>query len=69
MTNTYKLIDGDPLEPTSMDLIAQTAHLPIGDCPADYREHSVSGWRVLTGNTHTNLWARVAYRYEIEANA
>ena len=69
MTNTYKLIDGDPLEPTSTDLIAQTAYLPMGEFPADYREHGVSGWRVLTGNTHTNLWARVAYRYEIEANA
>jgi hypothetical protein len=56
-TNT--LISGDPLNPSSTDLIAQTNYLRV-DQPLP------SGWRVLTGNIHTSLIARVCYRYEIE---
>lgn len=54
------LIDGDPMDPISTDLITQQINLPMG------REPTGDGWRILTGNVSTNLWARVAYRYEIE---
>lgn len=53
------LIEGDPMEPCSTDLIAQTKNLNVG-------QPVPKGWRVLTGNTFQSLIARVAYRYEIE---
>lgn len=54
------LISGDPLETSSSDMIAQKQYLPMGEKPAG------EGWRIMTGNALGNLWARVAYRYEIE---
>lgn len=53
------LTDGDPLNPCSTDIITQFDDLKVGEPVPD-------GWRVLTGNPHTSLIARVAYRYEIE---
>lgn len=57
MTNL--LIEGDPLEPSSMDLIAQFDTLMVGEALPD-------GWRVLTGNERYSKIARIAYRFEIE---
>lgn len=54
------LIEGDPMDPVSTDMITQRLNLDMGKQPIG------DGWRILTGNNHTNLWARVAYRYEIE---
>lgn len=53
------LVSGNPIEPCSTDLIAQTATIPVGTVVPE-------GWRVLTGNNRTSSIARVAYRYEIE---
>lgn len=55
----YTLIDGNPMQPESTDLIAESRRLAVGERVPD-------GWRVLTGNAHESLIARVAYRYEIE---
>lgn len=54
------LVEGDPLDPERDDLIVQQCTLPIGMSPAG------NGWRAMTGNHEFSLWARVAYRYEIE---
>lgn len=56
----YILISGNPMEPSSTDLIAQFNRAPVGARIAD-------GWRVLTGNERESEIARIAYRYEIEA--
>jgi hypothetical protein len=56
------LIEGDPMEPQSTDLIVQINTAPVGARIAD-------GWRVLTGNARESQIARVAYRYEIEEGA
>lgn len=56
------IIDGDALDPSSTDLLAQVATLVVG-------EPVPEGWRVLTGNERTSQIARVAYRYEIEAES
>lgn len=53
------LVQGDPLHPASGDLIAQTTSLAVGAPIPD-------GWRVLTGNVHHHVIARVAMRYEVE---
>ncbi len=53
------LLDGDPLAPTGIDLIAQTARLEVGKPVPE-------GWRVITGNAQDSLIARVAMRCEIE---
>lgn len=53
------LLHGDPLAPSSTDLLAQTASLPVGEAVPD-------GWRVLTGNPRESLVGRVAYRFEAE---
>lgn len=53
------VIDGDALEPSSLDLIAQVGTLAVGESVPD-------GWRVLTGNERTSQVGRVAYRAEIE---
>lgn len=60
---SYTLVSGDPMAPSSSDLIACTVHLPNGQTPpaAEY-----DCWRVLTGGPKFNLWGRLAYRYEIE---
>lgn len=55
------LISGDPLEPTSGDMIAQTASLDVGKPIPD-------GWRVLSGNERQSLIARVVLRYEVESD-
>ena len=55
----FVLIEGDPMEPSSTDLIAQLNYAPAGAKIAE-------GWRVLTGNTERSLIGRLAYRYEIE---
>jgi hypothetical protein len=54
------LIDGNPIDPSSTDLIAQQINLAMGVNPMG------DGWRILTGNSTTNLWGRLAYRFEIE---
>lgn len=55
----FQLISGNPLEPSSTDLIAQFDSLDVGrPVPA--------GWRVLSGNVRQSEIARIAYRYEIE---
>lgn len=54
------VIDGDALNPSDLDLIAQVAQLNVG-------EPVPEGWRVLTGNVSTSQVARVAYRFEIAA--
>ena len=54
------LISGDPLEPTSGDMIAETASLAVGQPVPE-------GWRVLTGNERESVIARVALRYELES--
>lgn len=53
------LHDGDPLEPSSMDIIIQEGSLPVGESVPE-------GWRVMTGNNSTSLVMRIVYRYEIE---
>lgn len=55
-------ITGDAARPDEYDLLAQTINLPMGQEPKG------TGWRVLTGNSHNNLWARVCYRYEHKAD-
>ncbi len=57
MTNI--LISGDPMEPSSTDMIHQTASLKVG-------EPVPEGWRVMTGNNLYSEITRTAYRYEIE---
>lgn len=57
---TNYLVTGDPLEPSSGDMIAQTKSLKVG-------ERVPEGWRVLTGNSHESVIARVALRYEVES--
>jgi len=58
----YQLIAGNPLEPSSTDLIAQFDSLAVGRPAPD-------GWRVLSGNVRQSEIARIAYRYEIEESA
>src|SRR5690606_31114158 len=53
-------LDGDAMKPNSTDMLAQTIRLPTGEEPRG------DGWRILTGNVNFNLWARVAFRYEIK---
>lgn len=57
---TRYLISGDPLEPCSGDMIAETASLAVGKPVPE-------GWRVLTGNERESVIARVALRYELES--
>ncbi len=57
MTNV--LISGDPMDPSSTDLIAQTTSLEVN-------KRVPHGWRVLSGNERYSTIARVAFRYEIE---
>jgi hypothetical protein len=56
---TNRLLDGDPFEPASTDVIVQRGYLRVGKPVPD-------GWRVLTGNMHESTVYRVAYRHEIE---
>lgn len=59
MTIRRKLVDGDPMDPCSGDIIVELATLAVG--------HPVpEGWRVLSGNIHNSQIARVVLRYEIE---
>lgn len=53
------LITGDPMDPSSTDVIAQFDRLGVGKPVPE-------GWRVLTGNMQSSEIARIAYRYEIE---
>jgi len=53
------LIQGDALEPSGTDLIAQIRQLAVGQ-PVPH------GWRVLSGNTSYSSIARVCYRYEVQ---
>lgn len=53
------LLEGDPLDPFSTDLIVQQGSLPVG-------EPVPRGWRVLDGNNTSSLVARVVYRYEVD---
>lgn len=55
-----KLVNGDAIETSDFDMIAQTINLPIDETPDG------EGWRIMTGNNRTNLWARIAYRHECE---
>ena len=56
---TNKLIEGDPLDPQSTDIIYQEDTLAVGQPVPE-------GWRVMTGNNMFSQIVRVAYRYEIE---
>ena len=56
------LIQGDPMNPSSGDRIAETMDVKLTEPQPSESE----GWRLLTGNTYFNTWARVALRYEIE---
>lgn len=53
------LVEGDPLMPCSIDLIAQTATIPVG-------QPVPQGWLVVTGNSFYSKIARVALRHVIE---
>ena len=64
----FTLIDGNPMEPNSGDLLSQQVNLPTGKRPYTGELHN-QGWRVLTGNTRTDLWGRLVYRYEVEQDA
>lgn len=55
-----RLVEGDPMKPDDLDLIAQCAMLPIGNPVPE-------GWRVLSGGPRHSSIAWVGYRYEIEA--
>lgn len=57
---TNYLVSGDPLAPSSGDLIAQLATLKVG-------EPVPEGWRVLSGNAEYSSIARVVMRYEVES--
>jgi len=59
---TRHLIHGDPLHPQDGDVIVQIDTIRVGEPVPD-------GWRVLTGGMHFSQIARVALRYEIEAEA
>jgi hypothetical protein len=68
------LIEGDPMEPSSTDLILQRETTFTKDGKAITRENPASppsgdGWRLLTGNYRMNSWARCAYRHEVEEDA
>lgn len=54
------LVQGDPINPAPYDLLAQTVTLPINVLPKG------EGWRLLTGSTHHNRWARIGFRYEMD---
>jgi hypothetical protein len=56
----FYLVNGDPMNPESGDLIAQTGVLKVGEPVPD-------GWRVLTGNSEYSTIARVCLRYELES--
>lgn len=53
------LLEGDPLNPSSTDLIAQFADLDVG-------QRVPHGWRVLSGNVRTSMISRIVYRFEVE---
>lgn len=53
------LISGDPLAPSSGDMIAETQSLAVDAAVPD-------GWRVLSGNERFSLIGRIALRYELE---
>lgn len=55
------LINGDPLDPSDFDMIAQEGFQAVG-LPIQVE----SGWRCMDGSQHHNSIARVAFRYEIE---
>jgi hypothetical protein len=56
----FVLISGDPMAPSSCDLIAQFDSLAV------WRPVPAGGWRVLSGNTQESEICRIAYRFEIE---
>lgn len=58
----FFLLQGNPLEPQSGDIIAQTGYLTVGEPVPD-------GWRVLTGNERESLIARVVLRYEVQESS
>lgn len=57
-----KLVNGDAYRVDSNDILAQMINLPMGTMPIG------DGWRIMTGNINTNLWARVCYRHEAMAD-
>jgi len=56
---TNILIEGDPLNPASTDIIVQDGMLETGDPVPE-------GWVVMTGNQYLSRVMRIAYRYQIE---
>lgn len=58
---TSKLVNGDALRPDSNDMLAQTIDLPYDTVPVG------DSWHIMTGNSNTNLWARIDYRHNIVA--
>ena len=59
---TVKLIEGNPLDPSSSDIFAQTVVLAHGFTPAG--DH----WRIMGGNHLFNAWWRITDRYELQRN-
>ena len=59
---TFQLLRGDPMEPSSGDVLAQFDLLAVGKPVPD-------GWRVLTGNAIMSQIARVVLRYEVEEDS
>jgi hypothetical protein len=60
-TMRFVLIDGDPMEPSALDKIAQFDSLEVGLRVPD-------GWRVLSGNSRESEVCRIVYRFELESN-
>jgi hypothetical protein len=60
----FTLIEGDPFDPSSSDLIVAQGRLNVG-------EAIPRGWRVLTGNPTSSAVVAIGYRHELEdlANA
>jgi hypothetical protein len=56
---TFTLVEGNPFDPRSDDLIVAYGRLNVG-------EPVPAGWRVLTGNSQSSLVVVVGYRAELE---
>lgn len=64
------LIEGNPVAPSSTDLLSVTLSLGITELPEPLLEHGNSKhdtpWRILTGNHHSNKWGAICYRFELQ---
>lgn len=57
---TFHLIEGDPMNPASTDLLVQLDTLDNSDPVPD------PGWQVLTGNNMFSKIGRLVYRYQVQ---